>query len=132
MMALYEGAPASSRDARPPAFHAQAVELEPVLRAMAHPLRLEILELVARGPARVGAIARELGAGQAAVSQQLRILRLAGLVQPARRDGVLRYALVSESLRTLDRAVHQWSRRPRPASRAGSRSGRHRVGLSTV
>lgn len=55
-----------------------------VLRTLAQPRRLEILHLLAAGPAEVKRIALEIGASQPNVSQHLAILRSAGLVDAER------------------------------------------------
>ena len=50
------------------------------LKALAHPLRLRILDLLTRGEMHVSALAETLGVTQSTVSQQLRILRSRELV----------------------------------------------------
>jgi len=72
-----------------------------VLKAVAHPLRLRIIALLAEGEEHVGAIAERLGASQAIVSQQLRILRTHRLVAAERQGGLARYRLIEPNLRTL-------------------------------
>ena len=54
--------------------------------ALADPTRRHVFELLRRGPASVGVLARELPVSRPAVSQHLRALRDAGLVT-FRRDG---------------------------------------------
>lgn len=64
-----------------------------VLKTLASPRRLEILHVLAAGPIGVGRLAAVLGATQPSVSQQLAILRAAGVVE-AQRDGrEVRYRL---------------------------------------
>jgi DNA-binding transcriptional ArsR family regulator len=53
------------------------------------------------GELSVSGIAGELGLKQCIVSQQLRILRMSGLVRAARRGGFARYSLAEPRLRTL-------------------------------
>jgi DNA-binding transcriptional ArsR family regulator len=57
-----------------------------VLKALAEPRRLEILELLRDGPRAVGEIAAEVDVSQQAVSQHLAVLDRAGLGE-ARREG---------------------------------------------
>jgi len=64
-----------------------------VLKAVAHPLRIRIVALLCRGDEHVNALAEKLGVPQPIVSQQLRILRLKGLVVAARENGFARYRL---------------------------------------
>lgn len=76
-----------------------------VLRAVAHPLRLRIVALLAQGDEIVGRIAERLDAKQAIVSQQLRILRMNGLVHVEREGGTARYSLARPGLRRLLQCV---------------------------
>jgi len=57
-----------------------------VIRVLGHPLRLRLLELLETGERNVTELVLAAGVGQAAVSQQLRILRAEGVVGD-RRDG---------------------------------------------
>lgn len=56
------------------------------LKALGEPRRIEILQLLRRGPRAVGEIAAEVDVSQQAVSQHLAVLDRAGLVE-ARKDG---------------------------------------------
>jgi ArsR family transcriptional regulator len=79
----------------------RARRVSEVLKAVAHPLRIRIVAILAEGDENVTALAEKLEAPQAIVSQQLRILRSQGLVDAARENGFARYRLVQTSLRTL-------------------------------
>ncbi len=57
------------------------------LKAMAHPVRLQILDMLREGEVCVCHMERALGKRQAYISQQLMVLREAGLVE-ARKDGM--------------------------------------------
>ncbi len=72
-----------------------------ILKAVAHPLRLRIVAILVGGQAHVTALTRRLGAGQAIVSQQLRILRSHGLVGATRANGFATYRLLEPNLREL-------------------------------
>jgi DNA-binding transcriptional ArsR family regulator len=76
------------------------------LRAMGHPTRLRILELLARSGCCVGEIERQLDLRQSNVSQHLRVLRDCGLVSVNRQGQTLCYTLneplVSPLLETLE------------------------------
>ncbi len=52
-----------------------------VLRTLASPRRLEILNRLAAGPCEVGRLARDLGPSQPSVSQHLAVLRGAGVME---------------------------------------------------
>jgi len=64
-----------------------------VFRALAVEKRLEIVGLLAGRTLCVGALSRRLGISAGAVSQHLRILRDAGLVEPDRRGYFIHYRL---------------------------------------
>ena len=53
----------------------------PAITALADPTRRAIFERLADGPMAVGAIARDLPVSRPAVSQHLKVLKLAGLVK---------------------------------------------------
>ncbi len=81
-----------------------------VLKAVAHPLRLRIVASLCEGEAHVGALAEKLGASQAIVSQQLRILRSHRLVAARRAGGFRRYRLVEQNLKGLVRCMEKCER----------------------
>ena len=58
------------------------------LKALAHPLRLRILEILCRGESSVGQFAQSLNVDQPTVSRHLGILKQGGLVV-SRQEGVL-------------------------------------------
>lgn len=60
------------------------------LKALAHPLRFQILDLLKGGELNVGEIESASGIGQPSLSQQLGVLRKAGLVR-TRKDAKLVY-----------------------------------------
>lgn len=64
-----------------------------MLRALASPMRLRILHLVGDRPREVTELARELGLGQATVSQHLASMRGVGLVDSTRDGRFVRYRL---------------------------------------
>jgi ArsR family transcriptional regulator len=72
---------------------AQFVQEAEVLRALAHPARLAILENLRHRPACVCHLTAVLGRPQAYVSQQLAILRDAGLIEGERNGGFIYYKL---------------------------------------
>jgi ArsR family transcriptional regulator len=80
---------------------ARAAHLAEILRALGHPTRLRIIALLCHQEIHVNELARQLGVKQAMVSQQLRILRLSGLVEARRKNGVSRYRLAEPHLRDL-------------------------------
>ena len=65
-----------------------------VLKTLASPRRLELIHVLADGPAEVGRLAQAIGASQPNVSQHLAVLRSAGIVEAERTGREVRYRLV--------------------------------------
>ena len=61
-----------------------------VLKAIAHPVRLQIVELLQAGEMCVGDIVEALGGKQAVTSQQLNMMKAKGVLS-CRRDGARVY-----------------------------------------
>lgn len=79
----------------------RAAHLAELLRALAHPLRLDIIASLAQGERNVGSLAEQLKAKPAIVSQQLRILRSGRLVAVKRQGGMALYSLELPQLKRL-------------------------------
>ena len=79
----------------------RAEHVATVLRAIAHPLRVRIVATLCHGEEHVKALADELDAPQAIVSQQLRVLRSERLVEARREDGHAFYRIAEPALRDL-------------------------------
>lgn len=62
-------------------------------KALTHPTRIAILELLRDGPRSVGELGAAIGAEGSAVSQQLSILRGRGIVDAARSGTTVRYSV---------------------------------------
>jgi ArsR family transcriptional regulator len=76
-------------------------------RALAHPVRIRILEALVPGELSVGEIQRRLGLEQSLVSQQLSLLRAKNIVT-ARKDGTtVRYSLRDPLLANLLEVARQ-------------------------
>jgi DNA-binding transcriptional ArsR family regulator len=75
-------------------------ELAEVFKALSDPTRLRLVKLLREheGALCVNALAQKLGVSQSAVSQHLRVLRQARLVQGARYGYHVHYALDPERL----------------------------------
>jgi len=72
-----------------------------LFRALSHPVRLRILDILARQEACVCHLTEILGQRQPYVSQQLAILRDAGLVTDRREGTLIYYRLADDLLATL-------------------------------
>jgi DNA-binding transcriptional ArsR family regulator len=71
------------------------------LKALGHCDRLRIIELLARGPLQVGAVAGQLGLPLAAASRHLRVLHRAQVVVCSRRGNHRLYALADREVARL-------------------------------
>ena len=78
-----------------------------ILRALAHPMRIQILEALARGPACVCELTDVTGRRQACVSQHLMLLRQIGLVKRTRMGLNMRYELATESTKNMLQCILQ-------------------------
>lgn len=76
----------------PSALHRYKAEF---FKALAHPLRLAILDALRSGEKTVSALQEELGVEQSSLSRQLAFLRERGLLE-ARRQGALAYYRVRD------------------------------------
>lgn len=63
------------------------------LRLIGHPMRLELLAILAKGERGVGELVADTGQGPVLISQQLALLRKAGLVQTRREAKQVFYRL---------------------------------------
>jgi len=80
-------------------------QLLDALKAIAHPLRLRILHTLAKGETNVGEIEEATEIGQPTLSQQLAILRKAGLVETRRQAKLVYYSLDAEAMAKVSRAL---------------------------
>ena len=75
-----------------------------VFKALGDPTRLRIFRMLASHPEKkvcVGRIAERVGVSQPAVSQHLRVLKQAGLVEPNREGFRVHYRIVRDALTAL-------------------------------
>lgn len=85
----------------------EKVSREKVFRALANPLRLEIIRLLQKYPLCVKALVARIKVTQAAVSQHLRILENAGLVMSRKQGYWKHYSLFPSGLKVAIRFLHQ-------------------------
>jgi ArsR family transcriptional regulator, arsenate/arsenite/antimonite-responsive transcriptional repressor len=80
--------------------------LAAMAKALAHPARVRILRLIAEQDACItGDVVLELGLAQSTVSEHLRILREAGLIQGEIEGPRTRYCISAEGLTTLKTGI---------------------------
>ncbi len=83
-------------------YHHRAIRF----KALGHGVRLQILEALAEGPATVGELVALTGRRQPYVSQQLAVLRSAGLVSRKRCGLHTLYSLAKHELRDFASDLH--------------------------
>jgi len=71
----------------------QSRDVSEILKAVANPLRLRIIDHLEKGELCVKELAQRVGQGQAIISQQLKNLRMVGLVRAQRRGGKSYYCI---------------------------------------
>ena len=83
-------------------------------RALAHPIRREIVERLAEGPASVGAVTSGFGVSKPAISKHLKVLEETGVVSREVEGRTHRLSLELDSLRGatewMDRQRALWGR----------------------
>ena len=72
-----------------------------VLKAVAHPIRLRVVAVLRQGECNVSGLATMLDLNQAIVSQQLRILTLAGILEKRRDKQCMIYHLCDPRMGAL-------------------------------
>lgn len=70
-------------------------------KTLGHPLRIRTLELLSEGERSVSALREETGAEQSHLSQQLGVLRRAGLVETRRDGSSVIYRIADERVEEL-------------------------------
>ena len=79
----------------------KAESISEILKALGHPIRIRVVAILCSGEEHVNGLAGHLGVPQAIISQQLRILRMRGLVGVIRKDGYAYYQLAEPQLKEL-------------------------------
>ena len=72
-----------------------------MLKAMAHPIRLQIVNILINGERSVGDLVKKLGTKQSLTSQQLSILKLHGVLKSRRNGNVVYYSLENNSIKNI-------------------------------
>ena len=79
-----------------------------LLRALSHPVRLRIIELLGAGELCVKSLEEHLGVSQSSVSQHLTRLRYAGLIESERKGHLVCYRLLKDgAARILEAAIDE-------------------------
>ncbi|MCH7229806.1 metalloregulator ArsR/SmtB family transcription factor [Glycomyces sp. L485] len=76
-------------------------------RMLGHPVRIRVLELLGEGPKPVRELLADIGVEASSLSQQLAVLRRAGIVTSAREGSTVTYALAGPDVADLMRAARR-------------------------
>lgn len=90
----------------PQAMEARAAEVAGLLKTLAHPARLMLVCTLAEGEFSVGDLERRIGIHQPTLSQQLNVLREAGIVETRREGKQIFYRLTAEKAARLVGALY--------------------------
>ncbi len=90
----------------PPDMEGRAGEVASLLKTLAHPTRLMLACTLAEGEYSVSALEEKLGIHQPSLSQQLGVLREAGVVQTRRETKQIFYRLTEEKAAQLIQALY--------------------------
>lgn len=71
------------------------------LKAIAHPVRLQIVNILMGGERSVGDLVKTLGTKQSLTSQQLSILKSRGVLKSRRNGNVVYYSLQNNGIRNI-------------------------------
>ena len=72
-----------------------------ILKAIAHPIRIQIVNILLREECRVGELVKTLGTKQSLTSQQLSIMKYSGLLKSRRDGNVVYYFLANDSIKRI-------------------------------
>ena len=100
------------------------------LKALAHPLRFQILEALRSGELNVGEIEQRCDIGQPALSQQLGVLRRAGLVETRKSAKLVFYSRNQQRLAELGALIGGFD--PENVATADSMTGSRRTAAPGV
>ena len=71
------------------------------LKAVAHPIRLQIVNILMSGECSVGELVRKLGTKQSLTSQQLSILKSRGVLKSRRNGNVVFYSVENSGIKNI-------------------------------
>jgi len=77
------------------------------LKAVSHPVRLQIVNILLKGERSVGELVTMLGTHQSLTSQQLSILKLGGVLKSRRNGNKVFYSLANKGIQTIMETIIQ-------------------------
>jgi ArsR family transcriptional regulator len=79
-----------------------------LFRTLGHPVRIRVLELLQDGPRAVSELIADIGIEASSLSQQLAVLRRAGIVISSRRGTAVSYELAASDVAELMAAARRF------------------------
>jgi ArsR family transcriptional regulator len=79
-----------------------------LFRTLGHPVRIRVLELLQDGPRKVSDLRSEFEIEASSLSQQLAVLRRAGIVTATRTGSAVTYALAADDVSNLMTAARRF------------------------
>ena len=76
-------------------------KMSETLKAVAHPVRLQIVNILMNGERSVGELVKTLGTKQSLTSQQLSILKSRGVLRSRRNGNVVFYSLENHGVKNI-------------------------------
>ena len=76
-------------------------QMAEILKAVAHPVRLQIVNILLNGERSVGELVKALGTKQSLTSQQLSILKSRGVVKNRRNGNVVFYSIGDNGIKNI-------------------------------
>ena len=76
-------------------------KMSETLKAVAHPVRLQIVNILMNGERSVGELVKTLGTKQSLTSQQLSILKSRGVLKSRRNGNVVFYSLENTGVKNI-------------------------------
>ena len=71
------------------------------LKAVAHPIRLQIVNILMNGERSVGELVKKLGTKQSLTSQQLSILKSRGVLRSRRNGNIVFYSVENSGIKNI-------------------------------
>ena len=80
-------------------------KMSETLKAISHPIRLKIVNILMESECSVGNLVNTLGTKQSLMSQQLSILKSRGVLKSRRNGNIVFYSLVNKGVRNIMESI---------------------------
>lgn len=104
---------------------AQLERAAEILKTVAHPVRLQIVDLLDKGEQTVTSLCRLLGAQQPYVSQQLNLMKAKGVLGSRRSGNQVYYVLADPRVAKIIQCVREQADADQGAGLSDARTSRH-------